>query len=398
MATAERETLSDLDGRCGRNPTVDDPAAGPGRAPRGAQRSAPRPRPPSRQQRASCCPRATASSSTASTRMLGPGRLRHRLCGHRREPRRQGRDQGVPAGGIRLPHAATTPSPARDDLDQEFYQSGLDSFLVEARTLATFRHRNIVRVARFFEANKTAYMVLEYERGQSLKAFRKSHENIPESDDRVAAGAAARRPRGGAQRGLPAPRHQARQHLRARRGRQPRAARLRRRAPDRHREEPRSASVVTPGYGPIEQYAGGGRQGPWTDIYSMGATLFWLVTRQEAPRCARRASTIPRRCPAAEALGRGPLQRGIPARHRLGAADAPGRPPAERRAVPLRALRLARGRAGPAGGASQDRRGRRIRRGRRELGHDAALAAPASRAACAGSCARSAARPPGPSR
>src|SRR5215472_7329965 len=36
---------------------------------------------------------------------------------------------------------------ARDDMDQEFYQNGLDSFLVEARTLATFRHRHIVRVA-----------------------------------------------------------------------------------------------------------------------------------------------------------------------------------------------------------------------------------------------------------
>jgi serine/threonine protein kinase len=70
---------------------------------------------------------------------------------------------------------------ARDDEDQDFYQSGLDAFLVEARTLATFRHPNIVRVARFFEANRTAYMVLEYERGQSLKAYRKKHENIPES-------------------------------------------------------------------------------------------------------------------------------------------------------------------------------------------------------------------------
>src|SRR5262245_38451315 len=70
---------------------------------------------------------------------------------------------------------------ARDDMDQEFYQSGLDSFLVEARTLATFRHPHIVRVARFFEANKTAYMVLEYERGQSLKSWRKKRgDNIPE--------------------------------------------------------------------------------------------------------------------------------------------------------------------------------------------------------------------------
>ena len=71
---------------------------------------------------------------------------------------------------------------ARDDHDQEFYQTGLDSFLVEARTLATFRHPNIVRVARFFEANRTAYMVLEYERGQSLKAWRKKHETVPEAE------------------------------------------------------------------------------------------------------------------------------------------------------------------------------------------------------------------------
>src|SRR5262245_59625977 len=70
---------------------------------------------------------------------------------------------------------------ARDDSDQDYYQSGLDAFLVEARTLTTFRHPHIVRVARFFEANKTAYMVLEYERGQSLKAWRKKRgDNIPE--------------------------------------------------------------------------------------------------------------------------------------------------------------------------------------------------------------------------
>src|SRR5205085_6598115 len=49
---------------------------------------------------------------------------------------------------------------ARDDMDQQLHQNGLDSFLVEARTLATFRHRHIVRVARFFAANTTAYMVL----------------------------------------------------------------------------------------------------------------------------------------------------------------------------------------------------------------------------------------------
>jgi biopolymer transport protein ExbB/TolQ len=60
------------------------------------------------------------------------------------------------------------------------YQQGLDSFLVEARTLASFRHRAIVRVARFFEAHHTAYMVLEVEKGEPLKSWWLQHQHIGE--------------------------------------------------------------------------------------------------------------------------------------------------------------------------------------------------------------------------
>ena len=45
---------------------------------------------------------------------------------------------------------------------------GLSRFVTEAQTLARFRHPNIVRVVSVFEANNTAYMVMEYERGESL--------------------------------------------------------------------------------------------------------------------------------------------------------------------------------------------------------------------------------------
>ncbi len=62
--------------------------------------------------------------------------------------------------------------------------------------------------------------------------------------------------------------------------------------------------MVTPGYGPIEQYAGGGRQGPWTDIYSMGATLFWLMSGRK-PLDAPARLDDPEAMPSAEALGRG---------------------------------------------------------------------------------------------
>ena len=48
---------------------------------------------------------------------------------------------------------------------------GRTSFLREAQTLARFRHPGIVRVSRVFEANATAYMVMDFEQGQSFEAW-----------------------------------------------------------------------------------------------------------------------------------------------------------------------------------------------------------------------------------
>jgi len=59
-------------------------------------------------------------------------------------PAKVARRSGDKSVGPRWPH------------DGALYQDVLDRFLVEARTLATFRHPNIVRVGRFFEANRTA--------------------------------------------------------------------------------------------------------------------------------------------------------------------------------------------------------------------------------------------------
>ncbi len=42
-------------------------------------------------------------------------------------------------------------------------------------------------------------------------------------------------------------------------------------------------SVLTPGYAPLEQYIRSGRQGPWSDIYSLGAVLFFAVTGEHPP-------------------------------------------------------------------------------------------------------------------
>ncbi|MCB4810165.1 serine/threonine protein kinase [Methylovorus menthalis] len=50
------------------------------------------------------------------------------------------------------------------------FKHGLKCFFEEGRALATIEHRNIVRVLNFFRANDTVYMVMQYERGKSLQA------------------------------------------------------------------------------------------------------------------------------------------------------------------------------------------------------------------------------------
>ncbi|MCZ8293693.1 MAG: serine/threonine-protein kinase [Hylemonella sp.] len=60
----------------------------------------------------------------------------------------------------------------RSSADQATYQSGLQSFIAEARLLAQFDHPSLVKVYRFWEANNTAYMVMPLYRGVTLKQAR----------------------------------------------------------------------------------------------------------------------------------------------------------------------------------------------------------------------------------
>jgi serine/threonine protein kinase len=57
----------------------------------------------------------------------------------------------------------------RSSLDGASFQAGLQSFVAEARLLAQFDHPSLVKVFRFWEANNTAYMVMPFYRGMTLK-------------------------------------------------------------------------------------------------------------------------------------------------------------------------------------------------------------------------------------
>ncbi|MES2296694.1 MAG: cache domain-containing protein [Pseudomonadota bacterium] len=186
--------------------------------------------------------------------------------------------------------------------DAAFYQSGLESFLVEARTLATFRHSNIVRVARFFEANRTAYMVLEYERGKPLKQWWQGRKNMAEQEllglmQPLLDGLSVVHAAGYLHRDIKPDNIYVRKEDGSLVLLDFGAARLT--VGTAHA----MADVVTPGYAPPEQYQDGD-QGPWTDIYALGATLYWMITGAKPPAAPERISGAEMMVPAAQA-GRG---------------------------------------------------------------------------------------------
>src|SRR5579885_2974482 len=47
-------------------------------------------------------------------------------------------------------------------------------------------------------------------------------------------------------------------------------------------------SILMPGFAPLEQYSGQGKQGPWTDLYAMGGVLYRAVTDQNPPDAVSR--------------------------------------------------------------------------------------------------------------
>ena len=162
------------------------------------------------------------------------------------------------------------------------YAWGLGRFLEEARALARFDHPHVVRVHRVFEAGGTAYLVTEFVEGPgggacSLEDELKSSGPQPEARVRAVLDALISglelvhasdlvhrdiKPSNVMLRADGSPVlidfGAARQAV----GRQSRSV----------------TSVLTPGYAPIEQYSAKGRQGPWTDVYALGALAYVMLS------------------------------------------------------------------------------------------------------------------------
>jgi predicted Ser/Thr protein kinase len=170
---------------------------------------------------------------------------------------------------------------------------GRERFLEEARALARFRHPNIVPVLRYFEANGTAYTVMEFEDGPSLaELLRNPGQLLPAAEvltlrDGLLTGLAAVHAQGFLHRDIKP------SNIIIRRDGVPILIDF---GAARQAIGGRTlTSVMTPQYAPIEQQALDGKQGPWSDIYSAAAVLHHAVTGAPPPQAPARFGTDPYR-------------------------------------------------------------------------------------------------------
>lgn len=165
---------------------------------------------------------------------------------------------------------------------QKEYHQGLIRFLKEAQDVARFQSEpNIVSIYDFLEENETAYMVMEYLHGCTLKQYTKEHGGHLNTDFiihiclSVLDALAVVHNAGMIHRDISPENIFICEDLTVKLIDFGAAKQV-------YMDSEQTISVVLkPGYAPPEQYVKKEKQGPWTDIYALGATLYYAASGQK---------------------------------------------------------------------------------------------------------------------
>jgi len=168
------------------------------------------------------------------------------------------------------------------------FRYGLKCFFEEGKALASLQHPNVVRVLNFFRANETVYLVMRYERGRTLQEHIHARQGVLKEDWIRGTFATLLN-------GLREVHSNKLLHLDIKPGniylrgdgtpllidfgaaRQMLAG-----------EAPALPPMYTPGFASPEHHADRENLGPWSDIYSVGASLYACLTGEAPPSAEER--------------------------------------------------------------------------------------------------------------
>ena len=180
---------------------------------------------------------------------------------------------------------------SKSDHDKESFEYGLDSFMKEAKTIAKFDHPNVVKINSFFEANNTAYFVMDYYKGQDLDVYLQQNPQLSEEQilDII----------------IPLLDGLREVHSKSYLHRDIKPGNIYLKSngspmlidfgATRYSIGAKSQSlsvILTPGYAPKEQYSSRSKQDACTDIYAIGAVLYKIVTGASPIEASERSDII----------------------------------------------------------------------------------------------------------
>ncbi len=165
------------------------------------------------------------------------------------------------------------------------FRYGMKCFFEEGRALARLSHPNVIRVLNFFRANDTVYMVMEYERGRTLQEFIQKHQGT--ISERFIRGVFARMLNG---------LREVHSHKLLHLDLKPSNIYLRNdntpvlidfgaARQTLLTDQPMLKPMYTPGFASPEHYGSRKDLGPWSDIYSVGASMYACIA-SAAPQAA----------------------------------------------------------------------------------------------------------------
>ncbi len=154
------------------------------------------------------------------------------------------------------------------------FRYGMKCFFEEGRALARLSHPNVIRVLNFFRANETVYMVMEYEHGRTLQEFIQKHRG--HISERFLRGVFTRMLNGlrevHAHKLLHLDLKPSNIYLRS--DNTPVLIDFGAARQTLMAEQPILKPMYTPGFASPEHYGTRKDLGPWSDIYSVGASMY----------------------------------------------------------------------------------------------------------------------------